>query len=110
MLSFDAQDRDLDVIEKLTRECAKDEKNIQQVIKVIYNKSLVDIDFARTGALICDRLSKIDGDGVKYRSNLLKLLQADFAGKILKWLFLKYFSWLCLFTVILIANPTWRQE
>ncbi|CAE1315783.1 unnamed protein product [Acanthosepion pharaonis] len=79
MLSFDAQDRDLDVIEKLTRECAKDEKNIQQVIKVIYNKSLVDIDFARTGALICDRLSKIDGDGVKYRSNLLKLLQADFA-------------------------------
>lgn len=79
MLTIDAQDRELDVIEKLTRECAKDEKNIQQVIKVIYNKSLVDIDFARTGAVICDRLSKIDGDGVKYRTNLLKLLQADFA-------------------------------
>ncbi|XP_029645531.1 CBP80/20-dependent translation initiation factor isoform X1 [Octopus sinensis] len=77
-LSFDAQDRDLDVIEKLTRECARDENNIQQVIKVIYNKSLVDLDFARTGVMICDRLSKIDGDGLKYRTHLLNLLQNDF--------------------------------
>ncbi|GAB1603998.1 CBP80/20-dependent translation initiation factor-like [Argonauta hians] len=84
-LSFDAADQDLDVIEKLSRECARNEDNIQQVIKVIYGKSLVDLDFARTGVMICDRLSKIDGDGLKYRTHLLNLLQNDFTDVQQHW-------------------------
>ncbi|XP_061180727.1 CBP80/20-dependent translation initiation factor-like isoform X2 [Saccostrea echinata] len=57
------------------------EDHVMNVAKRIYDKSLKDLEFAKCGACICDRLSNVEVQTAKFRNVILRYVQEDFKGK-----------------------------
>ena len=62
------------------KQAATSEQKLTEVFTLIYNRCLVNWKFSVTAAKVCQELSTLQIDGVKFRDVLLKSIQKDFKG------------------------------
>lgn len=93
-------------IVKLTERISKDENRLNDIAEIVYKKCLQDREFAKTGAVLCDRLTNNTESGGNFRTALLKLVQVDFKG-ILQKSFM--FSNACIIILIYNGYVTLRE-
>ena len=58
------------------------EQKLTDVFDMIYKKSLLNWRFSATAGQLCQQLSMLQTDGVKFRDIMLKSIQKDFKSKI----------------------------
>ncbi|KAK7475736.1 hypothetical protein BaRGS_00033008 [Batillaria attramentaria] len=77
----DVTEDELQNVESLTNAAAASAEDMQKIARMIYTKCQSDRDFAKAAAMLCDRLSNIEKEGVKFRNCVLGIVQADYKGR-----------------------------
>ncbi|XP_069101944.1 CBP80/20-dependent translation initiation factor-like [Argopecten irradians] len=80
-LTLNIDDDDLIQIHQKTEKTLKSSDDLKKIAEMIYQKCLKDMEFAKCGALICDRMQDVEVQGSKFRTALLALVQKDFKEK-----------------------------
>ncbi|KAJ8311693.1 hypothetical protein KUTeg_011048 [Tegillarca granosa] len=80
-LTLDIDEEVMKDIVKLSERIFKDESRLNDIAANIYKKCLQDREFAKTGAILCERLTNNAESGANFRTALLKLVQVDFKEK-----------------------------
>ncbi|XP_064645322.1 MIF4G domain-containing protein B-like [Lineus longissimus] len=80
-LALEPKPADLDELQRISKEYSTDRKKIEEIAQIIYDRCLGDAEFSVTGADLCQKLTEIEADQVKFRSCILKLIQRDFKEK-----------------------------
>ncbi|XP_025077752.1 CBP80/20-dependent translation initiation factor-like isoform X2 [Pomacea canaliculata] len=77
---YDISDDDLQHIERLSNAAASSE-DLHTIAKFIYIQCQKNREFAKVGAIICDRLANIEREGMRFRNCILSLVQTDYRGR-----------------------------
>lgn len=77
----DVSEDELQSLEELTNVAATSVEDMQKIVEMIYSKCHSDRDFAKAAAMLCDRLSNVEKDGVKFRNCVLSMVQADYKNR-----------------------------
>ncbi|OWF38663.1 CBP80/20-dependent translation initiation factor-like [Mizuhopecten yessoensis] len=80
-LTLNIEEEDLMEIHQKTEKTVKSSDDLRHIAEMIYQKCLKDMEFAKCGACICDRMQDVEVQGSKFRTNLLALVQKDFKDK-----------------------------
>ncbi|ESO89770.1 hypothetical protein LOTGIDRAFT_234154 [Lottia gigantea] len=80
-LSLDIDEKQLKDLTRISEEICKSGEDIARLAKIIYEKCLKDRELAESGSFVAQKMSNLEADGVKFRSSLLGLVQADFKVK-----------------------------
>ncbi|XP_060076627.1 CBP80/20-dependent translation initiation factor-like [Ylistrum balloti] len=80
-LTLNIDEDDLTQIHQKTEKAVKSSDDLKRIAEMIYQKCLKDMEFAKCGACICDRMQDVEVQGSKFRTTMLALVQKDFKDK-----------------------------
>ncbi|KAL4216761.1 hypothetical protein ACF0H5_024484 [Mactra antiquata] len=80
-LTLDVSENTLNNLYNLAENAAHSDEDIKKVAEILYSKFTSDREYAKTGALICEELCKLEVNGTKFRSLLLSLVQKDYKDR-----------------------------
>ena len=82
-LSLEADDISKDMVANAVMKYADSESHVEEILRILYIRILLDWKYARHMAYICAELVKIPNLGMKFRASLVRRIQSDFNSKCL---------------------------
>ena len=80
-LSLEADDISKDMVANAVMKYADSESHVEEILRILYIRILLDWKYARHMAYICAKLVKIPNLGMKFRASLVRRIQSDFNSK-----------------------------